>query len=279
LDTETERLTVRQINKTQQTKATAAAQLVLLLAVLLAVAELAPAQNLPSAESILDRYVEVTGGRAAYEKHTSEVLTGSITFPAQGLKGRITRYSAPPDREYSLVEIEAIGKIESGVYNSRAWEKSVILGPRIKDGVEKEQALREAHFNGPLEWRKLYVKVELQGVRSIDGEDCYELVLTPAKGNPEHQFFSAKTGLLRRTTMVGVTQMGDVDIVVDVSDYKKFGGILFPTRSTQKAAGQEIEIVIERIGVDEPIPASQFDPPADIGAMIRKQIAAEEGKL
>ena len=237
------------------------------------------AQRPPSAASILDRYVQVTGGRAAYERHTTEVLTGTIEFPAQGLHGKLKRYAMAPDKEYSVVELEALGKIESGVHSGVPWEKSVILGPRIKAGPEKEQSLRVARFNRPTEWRKIYAKVETAGVTNIGGDECYEVVLSPAARNAEHQFYSRKTGLLVRTTMTAASQMGDVQVEVNVSDYKNFGGILFPTRSEQKAAGQQVVITVESIGVDEAIPAETFEPPPDIAAMIRKQIAAAEGKL
>src|SRR5882757_7574647 len=95
-------------------------------------------QALPKAETILDRYVEVTGGKAAYEKHTRDTMTGTISFPAQGLSGKLTRYAMAPDKEYSVVELGPIGKIESGFSNGVAWEKSAILGPRIKSGEELE---------------------------------------------------------------------------------------------------------------------------------------------
>jgi hypothetical protein len=225
---------------------------------------------LPDAATVLDHYVEVTGGHAAYDKHRTEIMTGTIEFAAQGLKGKITRYSAPPDKEYSLVELEGIGSIESGISGGVAWEKSVLLGPRLKSGDEKDQALREAHFNSPIEWRKLYPQAMTAGTQSINGEDCYEVILTPATGKPEHQFYSRKTGLLVRTTAVAASQMGDVAVEVDLDDYKSFGGVLIPTHSKQRAGGQELSITIDQVRVNETLPADRFEAPADIAAMIRK---------
>lgn len=236
------------------------------------------AQALPDAATILDRYVQVTGGRAAYEKHQTEVLTGVVEFPAQGLKGKLVRYSAPPDKEYSTVDLEGIGSIESGVYAGAAWEKSVLLGPRVKSGEERDQAIRNAHFNQPIEWRKLFQKATTAGVESIDGEECYEVILTPAAGKPEHQFYSRKTGLLLRTTAVMASQMGDVGIEVDVADYKSFGGVLVPTRSKQRAGSQELNITVEQVRVNEAIPPERFEPPADVAAMIQKAAGAPAGK-
>jgi hypothetical protein len=236
----------------------------------MAASGLSIAQPLPKAEAILDRYVEVTGGKAAYDQHKTEVLRGTIVFPAQGLTGQLTRYAAAPDKEYSMVELGPIGKIESGVADGIAWEKSVILGPRVKDGDEKDQAVRESHFNAPVEWRKIYSKVEATGVETAEGEECYKVVLTPATGKPETQFFSKKSGLLVKTTATAASPMGAVDVEVTVSDYKSFGGVLMPTRSKQKAAGQELEISIGNVGVNEAIPPDIFDPPADVKTLIDK---------
>jgi hypothetical protein len=64
--------------------------------------------------------------------------------------------------------------------------------------------------------------------------------------------------------------MGEVAVEVEVSDYKKFGGVLYPTRSRQKAGGQEMEITITSVTVDEPVPPEYFALPPDIQALVAK---------
>jgi hypothetical protein len=230
----------------------------------------ASAQPLPTAEAVLDRYVEVTGGKAAYQKHTNEILKGTISFPDQGLNGQLTRYGMAPDKEYSVVELAPIGKIESGFTNGIAWEKSAILGPRVKTGDERDQAAREAQFNGSAEWRKLFAKAELAGSESVNGEDCYKVLLTPAAGKPETQYFSKKSGLLLKTKATAVSPMGEVAVEVEVSDYKSFDGILLPTHSKQKAGAQQLEINITSVTTDQPLPAGVFDLPSEIKTLADK---------
>jgi hypothetical protein len=145
---------------------------------------IAAAQDLPKAETILDRYVEVTGGKAAYEKHTHEKMTGTISVPEVGMTGSLTRYAMAPDKEYSVLVLGPLGKAESGFNNGVAWEKNVITGPRVKSGDEGGQAAREARFNAQVDWRKLFLKVETAGSESVDGEDCYKVVVTPTAGKP-----------------------------------------------------------------------------------------------
>ena len=71
--------------------------------------------DLPSAESILDHFVEVTGGKTAYEARKTEITTGRLEFAAAGVRGAIVQYAAAPDRYYSSLDIEGIGKVEMGV--------------------------------------------------------------------------------------------------------------------------------------------------------------------
>jgi hypothetical protein len=219
---------------------------------------------LPKADTILDRYVEVTGGKAAYAKRTSEVSTGTFELTAMGLKGTMTRYAAAPDKTYFVVELEGIGKIEQGTSDGIAWDNNPMTGPHVKTGVEKAEALREAAFNRDVDWRKQYQKTETVGVETVDGEECYKLVLTPKEGKPEITYYSKKTGLAIKMIATPQSPMGEVQQEMKVSAYKDFGGILMPTKMTQKAAEQEFTITIDSVKVNEAIAPDKFEIPAEV---------------
>jgi hypothetical protein len=243
-----------------------------LLSALLGCASFSSAQTdaLPKADTILDRYVEVTGGKAAYEKRKNEIETGTIELKAQGLKGSVVRYSAEPAEAYSIIDIEGVGKIEEGIDKGVAWDKNPMLGPRIKTGQEKAQALREATFNSPLHWRELNTKVETVGTDTVDGELCYKVVLTPTQAPPETMYFQKKSGLAVKTVATVVSPMGEAPVEMLASDYKSWGGVIVPTKITQKLAGQEITITIQDVKTNQAIAADRFDPPAEIKALQTK---------
>ena len=229
------------------------------------------ADPLPSAESILDRYVQVTGGKQAYEKRKSEIAHGTVEFAALGIKGTMTRYAAQPDKYYYNVDIAAIGKMETGVNGTIAWENSAILGPRIKDGVERAEAIREGNMNATLNWRKLYPKVENAGIEIIDGEECFKVVMTPDEGQPIIGYYQKKSGLQVKLITVATTQLGDIPVEMIASDYKNFGGILEPSKVIQRAGPQEFTMTLERVEVNPAIPPETFALPAEIRALVSKE--------
>lgn len=234
-----------------------------------------PASLVPvskDAAAILDRYVEVTGGKAAYQRLTSEVIEGTLSLPEQNLSGKLIRYALPPDKEYSLVDMPQVGKFESGFTNGVAWDKTSMMGPRVKTGEEMLQAQREARFNSALVWRTIYVKAEAAGVETVEGEECDKVILTPKAGKPETQYYSRVTGLLVKTVMVAASPMGDVNAESIVSNYKPYGGILYPTRSVQKAGQQKVELNVTKVTFNEPIPAEYFETPAEIKALVGKPV-------
>jgi hypothetical protein len=228
------------------------------------------ADALPSAESILDRYIQVTGGKQAYEKRKTEIFHGALDYSGLGVKGTITRYAAEPDKYFASLDVEGLGKIEMGVNGPIAWENSALLGPRVKTGLERAEAIREGNLNSTVNWRILYPKVMTAGIETIDGEECYKVVMTPAEGQPMTGYYQKKSGLQVKMTTVSTTQMGDIPVELTALDYKDFGGILEPAKVIQKAGPQEFTITLDRVEVNPVIPSEQFALPAEIRKLVDK---------
>ncbi|MCK4549481.1 MAG: hypothetical protein KAU49_04905, partial [Candidatus Krumholzibacteria bacterium] len=112
----------------------------------------AMAEKAPTAEKILDRFVEVTGGMKAYDAIENRKTIASLSISAQGMTFNITMWSARPNQVYSIIENDMIGKMEKGVSGDVVWEKSIMTGPIIKSGVEREASLRDSAFERYVYW-------------------------------------------------------------------------------------------------------------------------------
>jgi zinc protease len=226
------------------------------------------ADDLPKAETILDRFVEVTGGKAAYQKIHTEVSSGSMTIA--GMAGKATVYKAEPDKSYTEVVFEGLGAMQEGTNGTVAWSNSAMQGPHVKEGDEKAAALLTAKFDREVNWRGLYTKVETAAVEQVDGKDCYKLVLTPKAGKPETRFYDKESGLLRKSVVTAVTAMGEITVESALDDYRKDGEILSPHKLTNKTMGQQFVITIDKIQYNTEIPAGKFEAPEAVQALLNK---------
>ena len=237
----------------------------------LACAGLVSAADLPKAETLLDHYVEVTGGRKNYEKRTTEYMSGMVEIPAAGVKGKVEMWAEAPGSRVEVIEIDGVGRMETGTDGVIAWENSAIMGPRLRSGVELRYHIREALFNAPLYWRKLYKTVETVGVEKIAGIDCYRVLVTPFEGKPETWYFDQKTNFIVKLLRTSVTTMGEVNGEYLMKDFKEMDGITMPMTLVQKAAGQEIIVRFDAVKPNVKLPKDRFVPPTEIKQLLTPQ--------
>jgi len=225
---------------------------------------------LPKAETILDRYVDATGGKSAYAKLHNRVKKGTIEFVTAGIKAPMTVYEAEPSKQRIVMETQALGKIEEGTDGEVAWEMSMMTGPRVKEGEERDLTLRGAAFDSTVNWRKLYKKAECVGVEMFKGKPCYKVVLTPPTGEPETHLYEKESGLLVRMEATVQNPMGTIPLQVHVSDYKKVDGVLVPHAFGQVFAGQEQTVKINSVEHNVEIPTDRFELPAEVKSLVDK---------
>jgi outer membrane lipoprotein-sorting protein len=236
----------------------------------LAFAGVLAAADLPKAETLLDKYVEVTGGKAAYSKMHSQMMTGTMEFPAMGLKGKLTVYAAEPDKQYFEVNLEGIGKMQEGVSGDVAWANSAMQGARVKDGAEKAESLLKAKFNADVKWRDLYKTVETVGMETVEGKECYKVVATPNTGNQNTRWYAKDSNLLVKMSSVTATPQGDIQADTTVSDYRKEGDVLMPHKMKITAGPMEFSMTVDSVQINPEIPKNTFEVPDEVKALLKK---------
>ncbi len=238
-------------------------------------AALCAADDLPKGDALMDKYVQVTGGKAAYAKVKSEITTGEMTLGAMGIKGKMTSYSQAPDKRVVEINIDGIGKVVEGTDGKIAWSYSAMQGPRIKEGDEKDEALRQAKQNAEAEWREQFTKAETTGTDTVEGKTCYKVEVTPKTGKPQTRCYDKDSGLLVKMTMTSKTPMGEITVDSFPSDYRKEGELTVPHKVMTKLAGQEMGMTIDKVEHNATIPADKFEPPAEVKALINKPAAKQ----
>ena len=257
----------------------------LVLAVLLAGAGLAVSTGAalaaePTAEALLDAYVEAMGGKAAMEKVDTRVTHGKLEMPAQGIVMSLTVYSARPNLNYTLIESDMVGKIEKGTDGEVSWEMSAMMGAQVKEGQERIDYLRESTFDKWLHWRELYPEVEYAGTDSVDEKPVHKVVVKPKSGEPQTLYLDQSSNLALRVDVVAETPMGVFPVASYLKDYREIDGILIPYEMEVEVMGQRRVMTTDKIEHNVELSADRFALPPEIRSIVDKQEgeAADEAK-
>ncbi len=228
-------------------------------------------EKIPTADEVLDRYVEVTGGKAAYEKLKNRVATGSVEVKGAGLGGSISIKEAPDAKNVTIFELKGAGKMEMGTDGTVAWQRSDIAGGKLLTGDEKAHAIRNAFFNNELNWKKVFTSAKCVGSKRMEDKECWQLEMTTPEGLVFQKFFDKKGGLLICAKVTIKTPQMEVPTETFPADYQKVDGILYPHEMRTRAMQLDMVVRVDKITHNADLPADAFAPPADIKKLMEKK--------
>jgi len=203
-----------------------------------------PPAETRTADQILDHYLEAEGGRSAFEKLTSRVMTGTISVPSMSLRGTVELREKAPDRSFGIVTING-ASYRQGFDGTSGWTDDPQNGLREQSGAELAEMRRESDFYHSLDLRKLYSKFTLTGNQEVDGHNTYVVeAAIPEGGPPEKMYFDAKSGLLLRTVSQRHGPDGVSELQQDYEDYREVDGIQLPHTIRQTNEGTLVIITV-----------------------------------
>ena len=234
-----------------------------------ALASVAGAQSasLPPAATLLAKYGE-TIGAAAYLAPKSVVMKGAMSMPAAGINATFQMTQLAPNQMSMVTEITGLGKIEAGYDGKTAWSMDPMQGARVLAGKELSQLVDEADRRGVARSAELFSAMETVADTTMNSERCYLVKLTWKSGRETQDCFSAATGLLIATKSISHTGMGEMPVVTFYNDYKKFGSVMVPTKTTAEAMGQQQVLTIDSVVFGDGTGVT-IAPPAAVQALAK----------
>jgi hypothetical protein len=243
------------------------------------------ADELPKAETLIQKMNEANGSAEAAAKQQSRFSAGKMSLPKMGVELTQTTWAERPNKNYAVMESAALGKMESGCDGTTVWENSAMTGPSVKKGPERAMMLREADFDSWQNWKKYYKSATTTGPDSVSGQATWKIEMVPLEGIPETIWVDQATGLLLKTSMKVQSEMGEVPIEVFFEDYREACGTKMPFRTRQVMMGgmQEMVITTDSVACNPAVPKDRFALPAEIQALVNKAKteetpAAKEGE-
>jgi hypothetical protein len=244
----------------------------------IALGMLAADSSLPNAKEIVERYDKALGGRDAIMRHKSVTMRG--TTDVQAPSGTATLsfvfYDAAPYRRLEKVTLpNGAGDVLNGFDGESAWSLDPRSGPAVYSGNERESMKRDADFYYPLNELSWFKSMQTSGIENFEGRPCYRLNGVNNWDKKNDHFYDRETSLL-----AGYEFESELGLTHEVfSDYKKFDGVLVPTKQTVKVKPKSSDWAVyqtlhfDSITFNDVDPAV-FIPPQSVRDLISKQKAS-----
>jgi hypothetical protein len=220
----------------------------------------------PSADQILDRYLQALGGVGPLSAVTSFVATGtSQGFRVFGGGGQVQIFARAPDQRATIIKFaENIGRQDAiRLFDGRnGWVSAPlsVVPQYALAGSELDGARFDAQMSFPAQIRTALKQLRVGPPDYIEGRDVQVVQGNGSRGLVVTMYFDKETGLLARMVRFGSSPIGRAPTQVDFSDYRDVpgAGIKMPFRWTFGWLNGRDTIELKEIRVNVPVDAAVF---------------------
>ena len=236
----------------------------------------------PDAREILKKCEAAMGGKA-FKEITTTVIHAELKVESAGMTGNMKIITKTPDKIYYDMTMGQMGKMAFGFDGETAWRNVPLMGGnQVIDKSELGAMDGIGTLGLDADWEENMDSATLKGIKEINGKKNYILSYIPkedkdkkdikadkADGNQEEKkpdpiifYIDQESYLINRMDMVSKMQMGQVKVIINMSDYKKVQNIPVPHKLTMISMQIPTEIIIKKITFNEEVDDAIFKRPA-----------------
>ena len=215
------------------------------------------AQAQMTADEVIEKHIAASGGRDALMKITSRRATGTVTVQTPGgeLSGPAEILSKAPNkaRVYITLDLSSLGVNEKMIIEQKfdgvaGWSQNSMQGDTQITGSQLESMKNNVFPSPLLSYKTSGMKAELLAREQVAGKSMIVLLMTPKSGSAVRMFLDPETYLIARTkSTLSTPEMGDLEQIGDVSDYRTVDGVKVPFHIVNANAAQNVTIKFEKV--------------------------------
>ena len=218
-----------------------------------------PKEGGPTADQLLDKFVQASGGSAAIEKITSRVMKGTIEVGGKSLP--IDIYAKDPEKRISLTHMQE-GDSVTAFNGQEGWLGAPGRPIREMHGSDLDGAAIDADLHLAAHLKQLITDAKLRGTEKVADREANVMVGKRAGKPPLILYFDEQTGLLVRLVRYGDTALGLLPTQIDYADYRETDGVKVPYRWTLARPSGRFTIQITELKQNVPVDDAKFLKPA-----------------
>jgi outer membrane lipoprotein-sorting protein len=220
----------------------------------------APESGMPTAEQVIDKYIQAVGGADALQKVTSRSEKGTINTGGRQIP--IEVLAKAPDKRISIMHTPN-GDSITAYDGQHGW-----LGnpggrpPRDMSSAEADAARLDADFNLPVDLKKIFTQFRVRPGEKIGEHETVQLIGIRQGMAPVRLYFDKESGLLLRMARYADTPLGRNPTQIDYADYRAEGGVKIPFRWTLARPLGRFTIQVDQVQQNIAIDDAKFSKPA-----------------
>lgn len=219
----------------------------------------------PLAEEILDRYVAVTGGQAAYDRIQNQVTALTVSQNSQVFAHSTVFQTRAGD--FRMISVAGDKTLATGLNDGIAWTKTPDSAALLETEKERGRVLRDAVLLPESQWRKLYKEAVWETSGMADDRPVDQIAATPFAGLFQRLWFDVRTGLLLKKEVHEPEGWAEFRF----EDYFDAGGVKIAKKQTITIDKVTLLVTVDSVQFNQPIPPSTFELPAEIARLLQKK--------
>ncbi|MCA9302808.1 MAG: hypothetical protein KC996_01660 [Phycisphaerales bacterium] len=217
---------------------------------------------------VIENALDKAGGRELIEVAESVHTTGTVDIPMAGLKGTMEVFAATGGNLLIKVNIPGFGEQLTGLHDGIGWSIDPMGGPKLMEGAQLDALVEQSDPQNALKYKEHYSIITYVGESEFNGQKVHQIEYVNKKsGQTSTEYYAINSGLLAGSVATTDSEMGEITVTTTVNEYKDFGGVQMPSKTTQQMGPMSMGMTTSSAEFNS-VDKSVFELPASIKALV-----------
>lgn len=223
-------------------------------------------EALPTVDQLVEKCAKANGGKEAWAKLSTLVMTGTIDVPTYNVSGKIEVYAKAPNKILRITDVNEGQYVQKQAFDGKAgWKSDPQSGLKQLSGAELEETKAESAFDSEVRLKEIYPDMKVTGRTKLGEREAFTVLAHEGRKTVTF-YFDAQTGLRIGEDSEGPDENGTVQkIQLTFDDYQPVAGasVQIPRKIRGTSPVITFEMQIKDAQFNVPVDDAKFAmPPA-----------------